>query len=145
MLFDPLWSRHQAGSPLFREVDPMSTPRLAGLQSSMGRHRMSSTFDHKTLRLDMDGFCRFARRAFPTSTAAHLASVVGATMSTAEKWLSGHTRPSGEHLAAMISAFGPAFLAEAVPSTRQWAAPIIERARLAEISRQLSEILEAAE
>lgn len=93
----------------------------------------------------MNGFCRFVRRAFPNSTAAHLATICGATVSASEKWLSGQTRPSGEHLAAMISAFGPAFLAEAVPSTRQWAAPIIERARLAEISRQLSEILEAAE
>ena len=106
---------------------------------------MSCGHDSKTLRLDMTGLCRFVHRAFPTSAAANLACIVGATVSTAEKWLQGQTKPSGEHLAAMIAAFGPAFLAEAVPSTRQWAAPIIERARLAEISRQLSEILEAAE
>lgn len=106
---------------------------------------MSCETDRKELRLDMEGFCRFARRAFPTSTPAHLASIVGATASTAEKWLSGQTRPSGEHLAAMITAFGPAFLAEVIPNTRQWTAPLIARSRLAEIARELSALAEAAE
>ncbi|RWF41610.1 MAG: XRE family transcriptional regulator [Mesorhizobium sp.] len=146
MLFDPLWSRHHAGSTVIRRFVPTSAPPpLDGVQSIMGHTRMSCGTDHKTLRLDMEGFCRFIRRAFPTSTAAHLAAVVGATVSTSEKWISGQTKPSADHLAAMISAFGPAFLVEAIPSTRQWAAPIIERAKLAEISRQLSEILDAAE
>lgn len=145
MLLDPTWYRHRAGALGRREFIPPLEPPDAGNQSSMGQTRMSCGTDHKTLRLDMDGFCRFVRRAFPTSTAAHLAALVGATVSTSEKWISGQTKPSADHLAAMISAFGPAFLVEAIPSTRQWAAPIIERAKLAEISRQLSEILEAAE
>ncbi|TPL44525.1 helix-turn-helix transcriptional regulator [Mesorhizobium sp. B2-4-5] len=145
MLQNPYWDRHHAGSTVIRRFVPPPPPPIDGVQSIMGHTRMSCGTDHKTLRLDMEGFCRFVRRAFPTSTAAHLAAVVGATVSTSEKWISGQTKPSADHLAAMISAFGPAFLVEAIPSTRQWAAPVIERAKLAEISRQLSEILEAAE
>lgn len=104
---------------------------------------MSCGTYRKELRLDMDGFCRFARSAFPNSTAAHLASVVGATVSTTEKWLSGQTRPSGEHLAAMIAAFGPAFLAAVIPATGQWAAKSVRAEQLSRISQELAELVAA--
>jgi hypothetical protein len=80
---------------------------------------------------------------FPNSTAAHLASVVGATISTTEKWLSGQTRPSGEHLASMIVAFGPAFLAAAIPSTQSWSVKVVQADRITEISRELAAMVAA--
>ncbi len=98
---------------------------------------------HNSLRLDMDGFCRFARRTFPTATAAHLASIVGVTISTSEKWLSEQTRPSGEHVASMIAAFGPAFLSEAVPSTRTWATPLAQAQSIRKLATELAELLAA--
>lgn len=104
---------------------------------------MSCKDDLNLLRLDMNGFCRFARRCFPTSTAAHLASVVGVTVSTSEKWLSGQTRPSGEAIAGMIAAFGPAFLSEAIPSTRHWAKPIADQTRARQLIAEAAGLLAA--
>lgn len=86
--------------------------------------------------LDMDAACRFLRRACPHGTAAFAASVTGATVSAAEKWLRGETRFSGPALAALIAFFGPAFLAAAVPGA-DWAK---EQARHDAIGRKLDEL-----
>lgn len=92
---------------------------------------------------DQAGFCRFVRTAFPTSPAPHLAQLTGATISTAEKWLRSETRPSAEHLGAMVSAFGPAFIAATMPATRGWSARQARHERIAEIATELGQLLAA--
>lgn len=92
---------------------------------------------------DQGGFCAFVREFFPTAPAAHLAHLTGATISTAEKWLRGETRPSAEHLGAMVSAFGPAFIAATMPATRSWSARQARHERIAEIAAELGQLLAA--
>lgn len=91
----------------------------------------------------MDGFCRFIRAQYPQSTAAHLAALLGVTISCTEKWLSGQTRPSGDHLAAMIGIFGPEFLAVTIPATNEWATQRVKEERLAQLSQELIHLLAA--
>lgn len=93
---------------------------------------------------DFAGFCRFCRLAFPVATAAHVASLAGATTSTAEKWLRGETRPSGEHFAALIAAFGPAFVAAAVPGAKAWAEPAAHHEQITQVQSQLDKLLAEA-
>lgn len=125
MLLDPRWSTS------------------AGHQSSMEGTKVSCYQRRKELRLDMDGFCRFVRAQYPRSTAAHLASLIDVTVSTTEKWLSRQTRPSGDHLAALISVFGPEFLAVTVPATSEWATQRVKEERLAQLSQELIHLLAA--
>ena len=106
---------------------------------------MSATNSCNSAKLDMEGVCRFLFAAFPYATAQHTESVTGISSGTVENWLRSRAKPSGEHLGALVSAFGPVFVAAAFPSTRQWTAPIIARARLAEIARELSALADAAE
>lgn len=93
--------------------------------------------------LDMAAFCRFAQAHMPTGTAAHLAAICGATVSTAEKWLRGETRPSAAHLAALISFFGPAFLAATMPGTRAWAQRQARDERVTALLAELGSLLAA--
>lgn len=93
--------------------------------------------------IDMAAFCRFAHAQLPTGTAAHLAAICGATVSTAEKWLRGETRPSAAHLAALISAFGPAFLAATMPATRAWSARQARDERVEQLLGELGRLLAA--
>lgn len=108
-------------------VESFSIPSVNSMnQSAMEPAAMScvsrrNPFRRPDEQLDMAAFCRFAHAQMPTGTAAHLAAICGATVSTAEKWLRGETRPSAAHLAALISFFGPAFLAATMPGTRPWA------------------------
>lgn len=92
-------------------------------------------------QLDMAAFCRFAHARMPTGTAAHLAAICGATVSTAEKWLRGETRPSAAHLAALISFFGPAFLAATMPGTRPWAQRQARDERVEQLLGELGRLL----
>lgn len=107
------------------------------MQISTGATAMSCGIGAKDCAtfFSMAGFCRFCRQAFPAGTAGHLAALTGATVSTAEKWLRGETKPSAAHLGALTAAFGPAFLAATMPATRAWTEraarneAIVERAR----------------
>lgn len=106
---------------------------------------MSARNDRQVYNFDMDALVRFLRTAFPTATALHVQSISGIPAGSVENWMRARAKPSGEHIGALVAAFGPAFVAAIFPSTRQWAAPIIERAKLAEIARELSAMAEAAE
>ncbi|PSM18244.1 helix-turn-helix transcriptional regulator [Nitratireductor sp. StC3] len=134
MLFDPSWIRTRHAS----------LPH-AGQQISMGASSMSASKSCKVANLDMEGVVRFLFAAFPRATAQHTEAVTGVSSGTVENWLRGRAKPSGDHLGAMVDAFGPAFVSAAFPSTRQWTAPLIARSRLAEIARELSALAEAAE
>lgn len=90
-----------------------------------------------------DGFCRFLRRAYPAGTAAHVAALAGCPVSTAEKWLRGETRPCAEHLGSLCAAFGPAFIAAAMPATRHWSRGRARNEEIQRIARQLAHLLAA--
>lgn len=65
---------------------------------------------------DADGVVSFLRCRHPSKTAERVGAEIGVSPDTARKWLDGAARPSFDAFARMISAYGPEFLAAAIPS-----------------------------
>jgi transcriptional regulator with XRE-family HTH domain len=97
---------------------------------------MSRSQIAETGALSMAALCRFLTRAFPASTSKQVEGATGIPASSVDKWLRGETRPSGAHLAALISVFGAAFAAAAMPGCA-W---LKEAGRDAEIRRRVEEL-----
>lgn len=93
-----------------------------------------------TAALSMRGVCGFLRAALPHSTAKQVAHVAGVPAKTVEKWLNGETRPSGAHLAALISVFGPPFVAAAMPKA-DWAREASHDAAILAAAEQLTQAI----
>ena len=125
-------------SPVATSMD-IITMETAAMSCANDRNVFRHAGDH----LDMTAFCRFAAKRLPGSTAAQLAAICGATVSTAEKWLRGETRPSAAHLAALIAFFGPAFLAATMPGTRDWSERQARDERIAALLAELGSLLAA--
>jgi hypothetical protein len=114
---------------------PAPVRRPAGAQGE-ARSRVRP----ETRCFDSQGFVRFLRAAFPQSPAQHLAHLIGCPASTAEKWLRREGAPSAQYLAAMISLFGPAFVAATVQPSPDWAARAARDQKRAELIRALDDL-----
>lgn len=91
----------------------------------------------QALPLDMGGLCAFLSMVFhQRSVAKQVAFATGIPASTCEKWFRGETRISGGHLAALISVFGPPFVAAAMPGA-QWAREAVLDAELIDLGTRL--------
>lgn len=104
---------------------------------------MSATSAKHFCNLDMEAVCRFLRTAFPTSTALNIQCVTGISAGTVDNWLRGRAKPTGEHLGALVGAFGPQFAMAAFPSIRAWAGRAANAERLAKISEELAALVAA--
>ena len=71
-------------------------------------------------KFDADAAIAFLRRAFPAATAQNVSAVTGIPASTVDKWLRGISAPDSDNLCILAAAFGPRFLAAAMPVARPW-------------------------
>lgn len=104
---------------------------------------MSATNICNSANLDMEALTRFLCRAFPYATANHVEGITGVSAATITNWLIGRAKPSGEHLGALVGAFGPQFVAAAFPASRTWAEPIARAENARRLATELAEILAA--
>lgn len=104
---------------------------------------MSARSIRQVCHLDMEAICRFLRTAFPTSTALNVECMTGISAGTVENWIRARSRPSAEHLGALVSAFGPQFVAAAFPSTRAWTGRAVRAERLTAIAEELAAMVAA--
>ncbi len=135
MLFDPSW---QSSITSTMVQSTMEVPAM-----SCGNGAKFCGNGAINCAIDIDGLIRFATFHFPVATAANLAAVSGATVSTAEKWLRGETLPSGTFLAAMIAAFGPSFVAACVPGAKAWAEQAARDERIKQLDAEKERLLAA--
>lgn len=99
---------------------------------------MSGGKNSKFGKLNVEGIIRFFRRAFPSGTANNVSAETGISPSTIDKWMRKESRPSSDHIGALLSAFGPAFFIAAYPQAEDWLQPEIDRQQAAKAAEILS-------
>jgi hypothetical protein len=87
------------------------------------------------------------RSVWPAHAAKHLSALSGASQSNSEKWLSGLSKPSADHLRALLrSERGYEFLSELVAGTdAPWWAAVQIGLRMAELEKRQAEARQVLE
>lgn len=112
------------------------TPRPVSRGVSEMFYRKSVKSDHA----DVNPALVFLRERHPVKTADSVAAETGISANTVAQWFKGNSRPGWAHTNALISAYGPEFLAAVCPSCRSWLDPVLQERRQQELERRQAEL-----
>ena len=109
-----------AASEFFMRESPEKSPKAGGI-------------DPQALNAHL-------RRRHPVKTAACVAAAIGASERTVEKWLEGASLPSAGWFCRLIAAYGPEFLAAALPGALGWLSAARRLERLAALEAEQARV-----
>jgi hypothetical protein len=87
----------------------------------------------------------FIRALYPVKTAECVAADIGLPVHTVKRWLEGVARPSWDGIFALICAYGPRFLAVALPAPPAWVSDAAREQELAELRAEQARITKKLE
>lgn len=93
--------------------------------------------DRKLVGFDLNAVASFLRRQHPQKTAEHVAERIDAPAETVRQWLRGAAKPSFAATLALVGAYGPEFLAVALPQAPGWLARALDAERRREAMEDL--------
>ncbi|WP_293862341.1 hypothetical protein [uncultured Alsobacter sp.] len=80
----------------------------------------------------------FLRSVHPSKTAEHVSADTGIPRETIHTWFGRGSAPSCAHVLALITAYGPAFLAAALPARPAWLDGAVREERRQRLEAEIS-------
>ena len=106
------------------------------------RDHLRSARDHIWSALvDFDGIVAWWRRLYPANTAEHVASDLGAPVTTAKKWILRETNPDAVRLLAAVAFYGPDLIAAGLRRSPAWLDAAQRAQRATDLDLRISEML----
>ena len=88
----------------------------------------------------MDRIITHLREVHPRKPADFVAAEIGISVNTVRKWFSGESTPSAPAVFALINAYGPEFIAAAVPDAPSWLRSAVRTEQLEALKAQADAI-----
>ena len=94
--------------------------------------------DQFSVKSDPARAIEFLRRRHPVKTAECVEAVSGVPLETVRQWLKGVSKPGWFHGLALVSAYGPEFLAAALPNAPSWLDAAVRAQKRAALEAELA-------